>query len=127
MVMEIWSCFTYIQYHRTYSTFENVVAQELIAHGFALYYYSNKKMGELDFLIEIHGEVVPIEVKSGKDYKAHSALNSVINTRNYNINEAIVLSNSNVKVENNIHYLPIYMIMFISDNDISFPKFDLKF
>ena len=104
-----------------------MVAQELIANGFALFYYSNKKMGELDFLIEIHGEVVPIEFKSGKDYKAHSALNSVINTRNYNINEAIVLSNFNVKVENNIHYLPIYMIMFISDNNISFPEFDLKF
>ena len=48
--------------------YENAVAQELAAHGMTTYYYNNKKQGELDFVIEINGKVLPIEVKSGKDY-----------------------------------------------------------
>lgn len=52
--------------------FENYIAQELTACEHDLYYYNNKKRGELDFLIEYDGEVLPIEVKSGKDYKVGS-------------------------------------------------------
>ena len=67
------------------SLFENAVAQELLSKGFKLYYFNSKKQGELDFLIELDGEVLPIEVKSGKDYKKHSALNNVMNDLNYDI------------------------------------------
>ena len=102
--------------------YENVVAQELKAHGFKLYYYNSKKFGELDFVIEYNGKVLPIEVKSGKDYKRHSALSNVMEISDYAIDESFILSNYNVQVEGKYIYLPIYMIMFIDNNDISFPK-----
>ena len=98
--------------------YENVVAQELKAHGFKLYYYNSKKYGELDFVIEYKGKVLPIEVKSGKSYQRHSALNNIIDVPNYAIDEAYVLSNYNVEVKGNITYYPIYMLMFIMDETI---------
>ena len=98
--------------------YENVVAQELKAHGFKLYYYNSKKYGELDFVIEYKDKVLPIEVKSGKSYQRHSALNNIIDVPNYAIDEAYVLSSYNVEVKGNITYYPIYMLMFIMDETI---------
>lgn len=95
------------------SVYENAVAQELWAHGFRLYYYNNKRQGELDFVIEQNGEVLPIEVKSGKDYERHKALTNVVNSTTYKILKAYVLCNDNVKKVGKITYLPIYMLMFI--------------
>ena len=95
------------------SIYENAVAQELHAHGFNLYYYNNKRQGELDFIIEQDGNVLPIEVKSGKDYERHKALSNVMNSTTYQIPKAYVLCNDNVKQVGKITYLPIYMLMFI--------------
>ena len=109
--------------------FENVVAQELRAHGYDGYYFSNKKLGELDFVIEYEGKCLPIEVKSGKDYTKHSALNNVMNVRNYDIPQAFVFSNANISVKDNIVYLPIYMIMFLNESAQelpTIPKLDLS-
>lgn len=105
--------------------YENVVAQELKARGFKLYYYNSKRLGELDFVIEYKGRVQPIEVKSGKSYNRHSALNNVLQVPNYSIQEAFILSNYNVEVDENRIYYPIYMIMFIEDEEIKMPKIDL--
>lgn len=105
--------------------YENVVAQELKAHGFKLYYFNSKKTGEVDFVIEYNGKVMPIEVKSGKDYRKHSALINVITTPNYSIDEAMVLSNYNVSVSDKITYYPIYMLMFIKNDDIKMPNLEL--
>ena len=105
--------------------YENAVAQELKAHGFKLYYYNSKKFGELDFVIEYKGKILPIEVKSGKSYQRHSALNNVMEISNYAIEEAFVLSNYNVEVKGNLVYYPIYMLMFIEDEEIKLPKVDL--
>ena len=105
--------------------YENVVAQELKTHGFKLYYYNSKRFGELDFVIEYKGKVLPIEVKSGKSYQRHSALNNVIKISNYSIDEAFVLSNFNVEVKGNITYYPIYMIMLVNESEIKLPKVDL--
>ena len=91
--------------------FENAVAQELVAHGFKLFYFNNKKHGEVDFLIEYNGELLPIEIKSGKDYRTHSSLTYFTTTKQFK--KAIVFSNYNVKSDNGILYLPIYMIMFL--------------
>lgn len=102
------------------AVYENIAAQELIAHGYNCYYYNNKKFGELDFVIEHDGEVLPIEVKSGKDYKKHSALAQVMQNENYNLNEAVVFSNSNVERDGKITYLPIYMLMFLEETEIEF-------
>lgn len=105
--------------------YENAVAQELKAHGFRLYYYNSKKYGELDFVIEYQGKILPIEVKSGKSYQRHSALNNVMEISNYAINEAFILSNYNVEVKGNLVYYPIYMLMFIENEAVSFPKISI--
>ena len=100
--------------------YENVAAQELIAHGCRCYYYNNKKQGELDFVVEHDGAVLPIEIKSGKDYKKHSALVQVLQNENYHLTRAIVFSNSNVEREGKVTYLPIYMLMFLKESDVNF-------
>lgn len=97
------------------SVYETAVAQELHAHGFALHYYDNKQKGEVDYLIDDyeHLTVLPIEVKSGKDYTIHSALNNFMNTPDYHIQKAVVLSNEReISVKNGITYLPVYYCMF---------------
>lgn len=97
--------------------YENAVAQSLIANGFEnLFYYTKHGIGELDFVISRKGEILPIEVKSGKDYKKHSALNNVLNKEPYknHIKEAYVLCNENLSIKNKVIYMPIYMVMFIS-------------
>ena len=99
------------------SVYESVVAQELHAHGCRLHYYDNKQRGEVDFLIDDYDSlsVVPIEVKSGKDYKVHSAMDNFLKTPDYHIKKAIVLSNGQrVFKEGQILYMPIYYVMFIS-------------
>lgn len=93
--------------------FENVVAQELLAKGHKVYYFNSKKQGELDFVIELDGKVVPLEIKSGKDYKRHSALNNVLKNEEYNISEGFVFSEGNIEVDEKRVYFPIYMIMFL--------------
>lgn len=98
--------------------FENVVAQELHAHGFDLYYFNSKKQGELDFVIERNGHVVPIEVKSGKDYLRHNALSSVTGNQDYAITEAVVFCQDNVRICGNISYFPIYMVTFLKKAEI---------
>ena len=101
------------------SVYETIVAQELHAHGFVLHYYDNKQKGEVDFLIDDYNDlsVLPIEVKSGKDYSIHSALDKFIQTPDYNIKKAIVFSNERVVTEKKgIVYMPIYYCMFLRHN-----------
>lgn len=109
------------------SIFENVVAQELVAHGITPYYYNNKKRGEVDFIIERGGKVFPVEVKSGKDYEVHHALSNIMDCDEYDLPEAIILNNDNLKVDGKLVYAPIYMVMFIEKNNDapSFYKVDL--
>ena len=95
------------------SVYENAAAQELKAHGFDLYYFNSKKQGELDFLLEHQGNVLPIEIKSGKDYKKHAALSNVMANAAYAIPEAFVFHNGNISTSERVSYYPIYMLMFI--------------
>lgn len=98
------------------SVYETVVAGELIAHGHRLFYYDNRKKGEVDYLIDSYEDlsVIPIEVKSGKDYSVHRALNTFIRTEDYGIRTAYVLSNRRqVERDGKVVYLPIYFAMFI--------------
>lgn len=102
------------------AVYENVVAQELAAAGFSLYYYHHSRKGEVDFLLETkRGTVLPIEVKSGKDYKLHTALNNLLGTEGYSIECAYVLSECNVSVGQRkgkpVCYLPLYMTMCLSE------------
>lgn len=100
------------------SIYETVVAQELKAHGYGLYYYDNKKNGEVDFLIDDADNLsnIPIEVKSGKDYNIHSALNRFLSMDEYNVRKSFVLSNERqVHCKNGITYVPIYYVMFFEN------------
>lgn len=98
------------------AVYESVVAQELKAHGFSLYYYDNKKNGEVDYLVDDSNtlSVLPVEVKSGKDYHIHSALDKFLTNDNYRVSSAIVFSNErNVFNEGRTTYFPIYDVMFL--------------
>ena len=95
------------------SVYENAVAQELVAHGFEPYYYNSKKRGELDFVIEQDGKVLPIEVKSGKAYEVHRALSNIMDCGEYDLPEAVVFSNENLRVDGKLIYAPVYMVMFL--------------
>lgn len=98
------------------SIYENIVAQELRAHGHKLFYYDNRNKGEVDYLVDdtTNLSVLPIEVKSGKDYTVHSALNNLLSTPDYYISRAFVFSNGReVKQIGKVFYLPIYYIMFV--------------
>lgn len=108
------------------AVFENFVAQELTAKGFHTYYWTSKKYGEIDFLIEKDLKCLPIEVKSGKAYKRHSALSNMVS--NGFFDEAFVLCNKNIIQEGKICYYPIYMTMFIEEKELplNFPIIDLS-
>ena len=104
------------------AVYESVVAQELHAHGFSLHYFDNKQKGEVDYLIDDFNNltVLPLEIKSGKDYMVHSALNKFLATPEYHIHNAIVLSNEQtVHKERGITYLPIYYCMFFKKYEIN--------
>lgn len=106
------------------SVYESVVASELICHGHALYYYDNRSKGEMDYLIDDYDSlsVVPIEVKSGKDYTVHSALNGFVSNEGYPIKKAFVVSNERTVTQNGkIIYIPIYYIMFFHADYTSSP------
>ena len=101
------------------SVYETVVASELIAHGHKLFYYDNRSRGEADYLIDDYDSLsaVPIEVKSGKDYTVHSALNAFVQNEDYHVKKAFVVSNERtVTQKGKITYIPIYYIMFFDAN-----------
>lgn len=103
------------------SVYESVVAQELKAHGHKLFYYDNKQRGEVDFLIDDYSSttILPIEVKSGKDYTRHSAMNNLLKVRDYDVASGLVLSNSReIKTVGNVSYMPVYYVMFIDANAV---------
>lgn len=91
------------------SVYENAIAQELKMQSFELYYFNSKKQGELDFVIEYEENILPIEVKSGKNYARHNALDNVLSTSRYQIERAIVFCNENIHKKDKIVYMPVYM------------------
>lgn len=102
------------------AVYETVIAQELAAHGYALRYYDNKTKGEVDFLVDDYDSLsaMPIEVKSGKDFKRHRALDKFVNNDDYHIKKAILFSNDgNVKRDGKVVYMPIYYSMFLKPSN----------
>ena len=100
------------------TVYESVVAQELAAHGFKLHYYDNKKKGEVDFLVDDYENltILPLEIKSGKDYTEHSALTNFLETPEYGIHRAYVFSNERDIIKNKgVTYLPVYYCMFLQN------------
>lgn len=97
--------------------YENAVAQQLYANDFDVYYYNNKKRGEVDFLITLDGSPLPIEVKSGKDYHIHRALLNILDCSEFGIDRGYVLCNGNFEDSGKIQYWPVYMAMMLQHND----------
>ena len=97
------------------AVYENYVAQELAAHGFEIiYYYNSKKHGEVDFLVEANGDILPLEAKSGKSFTTHAALDNLMAQKEFKIPTAWVVSkNGDVTADGKITYLPIYFLMFL--------------
>ena len=96
--------------------YENAVAQELHSKGYKLYYYNSNRLGELDFVIEHKNKALPVEVKSGKDYTIHSAMNNCLSNPEYQMEEGIVFANCNVSKKGKVTYLPVYMVMFLQQD-----------
>ncbi len=99
------------------AVYENMVAEELMAHGLIPYYYNNKRRGEVDFIISFGDKVMPIEVKSGKGYQGHTALNNMMADYPGSLYDAIVLSNGNIETIGDITYVPVYMVMYIQPQE----------
>jgi len=90
--------------------YENFAAQELTAHGFALRYFTSKRLGEIDFMIEDRqGLITALELKSGDSYRTHAALDAVMGTSGYDVSQAYVLGETNVEQQGRVTYLPAYM------------------
>lgn len=98
--------------------FENAVVQQLTANGLEPYYCKRKNLGEIDFVVEISGKAVPIEVKSGKSYKKHKALDNFMNVKDYHLERAYVFSIGNIEKEGALTYLPIYMCYLLKEPKI---------
>ena len=100
------------------AVFENFAAQELHSHGYDLYYFNSKKQGELDFVIEHDNQALPIEIKSGKDYKRHNALSNVMKNEEYAIKEAFVFTTENIEIQGRNIYFPVYMLMYLRERTL---------
>ena len=94
------------------SILENAFAQNLKSNGFELHYYDSKKIGELDFVLQkgLHTELV--EIKSGNDFKKHLAMDHAMKVEQWEFEQSIVFSKSNIEKEADVLYLPWYMILF---------------
>ena len=100
------------------SVYETAVATELQAHGYPLFYYDNKQKGEVDFMVDNYDSlsILPLEVKSGKDYTIHRALDRFVNNSDYKVKSAMVLSNdASVLQKEKTLYIPIYYVMFFQN------------
>jgi len=100
------------------SVYENFVCQELFAHGFSPTYFNSRKHGEVDFVVELDARVLPIEVKSGKHYARHRALDRLLKDATYGIDHAIVFDDDRFQAIGKIFYVPIYMAMFLKKDEL---------
>ncbi len=108
--------------------YENCVMQELVANSLTPYYYKSKRIGEIDFVLEIDGKMLALEVKSGHDIKNHKSLDKLQKQTEYKIDQYIVLSKENLFEKDNILYLPIYMCEFIKETkpeSVIIPKVEI--
>jgi predicted AAA+ superfamily ATPase len=97
---------------------ENVVAQTLVSSGHKLFFYSctdasdSKNTMEVDFLLTQGKKVCPVEVKSGT-YKAHRSLDKFKDKFGSRVGTRYVVHAKDLRVENDIIYLPLYMAAFL--------------
>lgn len=89
---------------------EQYVLQQLILKHDNLYYYTNdRNSAEIEFLIEYHGNVIPVEVKAGINLKAKSLKTY---TEKYKPVKALRFSLADYKITNNLIDIPLYAVNF---------------
>lgn len=93
--------------------YENVVAQLLKASGNELFYYTFPKKDsqlnyEIDFVITRNEKICPIEVKSGA-FRTYTSMEAFLKKYHQRIDSAYLLSNKDVRKENEVQILPVYM------------------
>ncbi len=99
---------------------ENVFAQQLKANGFELRYFNKHRVGELDFVVQKEREIVPVEIKSGNDYKKHAALNNALQVSEWALADGVIFCRGNIEVEDRVTYLPWYMVMFFKQESVHY-------
>lgn len=100
------------------SFLENVLAQELVANDFGLFYFDKARVGEVDFVLQKGSTVLPLEAKSGADYTSHRALDNLMSVDEWGLERAIVLCGGNVSKEGNVKYLPWYAVSFLEQESL---------
>lgn len=100
------------------SILENTAAQAIKSNGFSLNYFDSKKYGELDFIVQNGMGIDLIEIKSGSDYKKHSALDKVRSVPEWRFNNVYVFCRGNVESGDGLNYIPLYMLMFYKPDEI---------
>ena len=91
------------------------------ANGFTLRYLNKRQIGELDFVVQQNGEVIPIEIKSGKNYKSHAAIDNALNVRDWKLNKGIVFCMDNIQKAEKVTYFPWYLVMFFKPSELTQP------
>lgn len=84
---------------------ENFVAQELVAKGFGLHYWTSAGLAEVDFLIEADNKILPLEVKAGSSSKKKSLIEYGKKYPNSLLSRANTM---NFKSEENLFNYPLY-------------------
>ena len=81
--------------------------------AFKLWYFNKQKYGELDFVLQPGRKCLPVEIKSGKDYRRHTALDNILSVSEWKFEKAVVSCMDNVSTDGKVTYLPWYMAMFL--------------
>lgn len=90
---------------------ENFVNSQLVINGLKTYYWQSQRGAEIDFVVQIKNDIVPIEVKSADNTKAKS-LKVYIDT--FKPKYAIKLSTKNFAIEDNKKIVPLYAVFCIN-------------
>jgi len=84
---------------------ENAVAQGLAAGGHTLYYWESISTAEIDFVITIQGDPIPVEVKSSDHVRSRSL---DVYVKRYSPSHAVRISSRNFGFHNRIRSVPLY-------------------
>ena len=99
------------------AVYENVMAQELVAHGHKLFYHTwvkdkANRNYEIDFITSAGKKICPIEVKSS-GYKTHASLDEFSKKFSSRIGKQFLVYTKDIKKDNSIICLPTYMSYFL--------------
>ncbi len=92
--------------------YESYVADEFVAKGIPLYYWTGKMQHEFEFIVDINGEICPVDVK-----KSRGSLNSLKDFREHNKKTTAIKISENelgYNEENDILTIPLYMVFLLA-------------